>query len=203
MRALRLIPLITRDCQLVLLRSTTSTNDEARRRLEANMTQAARPLVVLSSEQTAGRGRQGHLWASPPGGIYLSLLWHGTISSQQAASLSLVAAQATCEALARFTSEPLRIKWPNDVFIPAGKLAGILVENTGEQGTYIIGVGLNVTPSVSGEYEGAAYLADVEMEPMAAALIDALIEQVRQWERRGCPSLGRECVGQFGRTGTK
>ncbi|MDR2197252.1 MAG: biotin--[acetyl-CoA-carboxylase] ligase [Coriobacteriales bacterium] len=189
MDAVRLIPLIRSDCQLMVLRRVASTNDEARHRLKAGPPARTRPLVVISAEQTAGRGRQGHLWSSPVGGIYLSLLWQSSARSQQAVSIGLVAAQAVCAAVALFTDEPLRIKWPNDVLTPAGKLAGVLVENTDVQGTYIIGIGLNVTPPDDGGFEGAAYLANTQVEPLAAALIDALIERMRRWEQEGCPLI--------------
>jgi BirA family biotin operon repressor/biotin-[acetyl-CoA-carboxylase] ligase len=139
--AVRLTALLEHDCRLSVVESTTTTNDEvlafARRdsghkRVRMGDGSVARPLVVVSAEQTAGRGRLGRTWVSPPGGVYLSALLEvdpGASNPRAAlASLSPLAALATCEALQAFVADDLRVKWPNDVVSERGKLAGILVE---------------------------------------------------------------------------
>jgi BirA family biotin operon repressor/biotin-[acetyl-CoA-carboxylase] ligase len=184
----------------VVLRTVDSTNDEARRlfaadprlrerralRSEQNSPQ---PLVVIAEQQTAGRGRQGHLWVSPPGGIYLSVLWSTAATPQQAVSLPLVAAVAAREALTAYTMHSIRIKWPNDLLTSDGKLAGILVENTETQPAWVIGIGTNVVPPQPPNegFSGAAYLdAGARIETVAAALVDSLLQRLEQWEREGC-----------------
>jgi BirA family biotin operon repressor/biotin-[acetyl-CoA-carboxylase] ligase len=146
--------------------------------------------VMVSAAQTAGRGRLGRTWLSPPGGVYISVLLEAEFfagahsaegSSVSLAALSPLAALAAREALQEFAGEELLIKWPNDVVSPRGKFAGILVEM--KQGSavfadmlrvsdelraarYVIfGVGANVNRpdnvTMSGAVaDGAAYLND-------------------------------------------
>jgi BirA family biotin operon repressor/biotin-[acetyl-CoA-carboxylase] ligase len=146
--------------------------------------------VVLSERQTSGRGRHGHVWISPPGSVYLSLLWISAAKPSQAVSLPLVAALATREALASFTTCPISLKWPNDLLTPEGKLAGILVENTDMPGAWIIGVGANVTPPhrVEEGFAKAAYVGtkSAEIETVAAALVNSLLDNLHVWEQEGC-----------------
>jgi BirA family biotin operon repressor/biotin-[acetyl-CoA-carboxylase] ligase len=204
MNATKLISLIHHDCRLLVLRSVDSTNNEARRQLAASSDLIAgralgsaqnsprpRPLVIIAENQTAGRGCQGHLWVSPPGGIYLSVLWTSAATPQQAANLPLVATLAARKALSAYSLPQIRIKWPNDLLTPDGKLAGILVENTEAQRAWVIGIGVNVSKPLSGGFTGAAYLsADAQIEVVAAALVDELLTRLDQWEQAGCdPAL--------------
>jgi BirA family biotin operon repressor/biotin-[acetyl-CoA-carboxylase] ligase len=121
-------------CHLVALGTVASTNDEVLARARQLGEQALRhadgrfvPLVVVSSEQTAGRGRLGRVWASPSGGLYLSVLVE-LVERLPAASLSPLVALAARDALQGFAACDLRVKWPNDLLAPQGKLAGILIE---------------------------------------------------------------------------
>ncbi|HEX9220439.1 MAG TPA: biotin--[acetyl-CoA-carboxylase] ligase, partial [Gemmatimonadaceae bacterium] len=96
-----------------LLESTTSTLDVAHR-LAARGAPAG--TLVLANEQTAGRGRGGKTWQSSPGaGIWLTLIERPTGSSGLGV-LSLRVGLAAAEALDRFASEPIRLKWPNDLY---------------------------------------------------------------------------------------
>ena len=103
--------------------------------------------LVLADEQTGGRGRAGRPWASPPGtGIWLTLLERPTDESGLPV-LSLRAGLRAAEALSPFAGERVRLKWPNDLYLPAGKLAGILVEARWREARaewVAIGFGLNV-----------------------------------------------------------
>ena len=84
--------------------------------------------LVLADMQTRGRGRAGKRWTSPPGsGIWLTLLARPTtIDSIRVLTVRLGLAAAS--ALDAFADARVRVKWPNDLFVGAGKLAGILVE---------------------------------------------------------------------------
>src|SRR5688500_1156570 len=84
--------------------------------------------VVLADQQTAGRGRAGKSWASAPGaGIWLTLVERpGDTSGIEV--LSIRVGLRIAEALDRFAAEPIRLKWPNDLYAESGKLGGILVE---------------------------------------------------------------------------
>jgi BirA family transcriptional regulator, biotin operon repressor / biotin---[acetyl-CoA-carboxylase] ligase len=127
-----------------LLDSTTSTLDVAHR-IAAEGTPAG--TLVIANEQTAGRGRGGKTWQSSPGaGIWLTLIERPADTSGLGV-LSLRVGLAAAEALDRFASEPIRLKWPNDLYADRGKLAGILVEARWRDQTVewvAIGIGINV-----------------------------------------------------------
>jgi BirA family biotin operon repressor/biotin-[acetyl-CoA-carboxylase] ligase len=108
--------------------------------------------VVLTEEQTAGKGRRGRSWASPPGkNLYFSAILRPELSPQRAPELTLVAAVALCETL-REAGAHASIKWPNDVQIDGKKVAGILTELSAdpERVHFVvlgIGVNLNANPA--------------------------------------------------------
>jgi BirA family transcriptional regulator, biotin operon repressor / biotin---[acetyl-CoA-carboxylase] ligase len=107
----------------------------------------SRGRVCLAEAQSAGRGRHGRLWISPPSGnIYLSLLWYFSVPSQFLGGLSLVVGVAVCRALEEQKIGGIGLKWPNDLLWEQRKLGGILVELVPkERGTgVVIGVGINV-----------------------------------------------------------
>jgi BirA family biotin operon repressor/biotin-[acetyl-CoA-carboxylase] ligase len=98
--------------------------------------------VCLAEQQTAGRGRRGHTWHSPPNcNLYLSLKW---CFSQSIGLLGLVIAVAIAECLEMVGITGHTIKWPNDILWKNKKLAGILLESKGNPNEVVIGVGLNV-----------------------------------------------------------
>lgn len=105
--------------------------------------------LILADEQTAGRGRGGHSWSSPAGrGIWLTLLQHPTDRATLDV-LSLRIGLAAARALDPFTAEPVRLKWPNDLYVDRRKLAGTLVEARWRHETVewvAIGFGVNVVP---------------------------------------------------------
>jgi BirA family biotin operon repressor/biotin-[acetyl-CoA-carboxylase] ligase len=125
-----------------------STNDIA---AEYGARGAAEGLVVVAETQTAGRGRFGRTWHSPPGsGVYVSVLFRP--EAELASMLTLAGGVAICEAVRESTGLPAIIKWPNDLLAPEGrrKLAGILVEGiaTGRRVEQtVFGFGLNVRRS--------------------------------------------------------
>lgn len=105
--------------------------------------------AVLAEQQTAGKGRRGRHWVSPFGkNIYLSLLvtMQGGIASLE--GLSLMVAIAVERALQQAQVTGVGLKWPNDLYLQGKKLAGILLEVTGEYSSHcqvVIGVGINMT----------------------------------------------------------
>jgi BirA family transcriptional regulator, biotin operon repressor / biotin---[acetyl-CoA-carboxylase] ligase len=133
----------------------TSTNDLAARLADRG---GADGTIIIADEQTAGRGRGGHTWFSPPGaGLYVSLIVRGTTTgaeSSWARWLTLAAGVAIAEGLHAASGLPVSIKWPNDlVMAPAGtvrgsrKLGGILAEARTDGGRLthvIVGFGINV-----------------------------------------------------------
>lgn len=125
-----------------LLESTTSTLDVAHR-LAAEGAPAG--TLVIANEQTAGRGRGGKRWQSAPGaGLWLTMIERPPDSSGLGV-LSLRVGLAAANALDRFAREPVRLKWPNDLFIDQRKLGGILVEaRWREQAVDWVAIGLGV-----------------------------------------------------------
>lgn len=125
--------------------SLPSTNDRARELADRGETDVA----VLADRQTAGRGRLDRDWASPPGGIWMSLLVRPDLPVARVPLLTFGAAIAIVEAVDPLGVEA-GIKWPNDVLVTVDgedrKLAGILTESSTAEGLLdwaIIGVGLN------------------------------------------------------------
>ena len=139
-----------------LLESTTSTLDVAHRIAAEG---AAAGTLVIANEQTAGRGRGGKAWQSSPGaGIWLTLVERPADSSGLGV-LSLRVGLAAAEALDRFAPEPIRLKWPNDLYADRGKLAGILVEaRWRDQAVEWVAIGLGVNVTEPDNLENAAGL---------------------------------------------
>ena len=119
-----------------------STNDIA---VRAGASTANEGLVILTEEQTAGRGRRGRTWSAPPGSSILMsvLLFPARGTHPRAAWLTALAAVATAEVVAAWSGPgaAITIKWPNDVRVGGRKIAGILVERATRAA--VIGVGLN------------------------------------------------------------
>jgi BirA family biotin operon repressor/biotin-[acetyl-CoA-carboxylase] ligase len=138
---------------------TTSTNDVAARLAERG---APEGTVVVALSQTAGRGRLGRAWFSPPGaGLYVSVVCRNRAAAPM---LTLAAGVALAEGIRAATALPVEIKWPNDIVMCGGsatrrwrKLAGILAEaSTASNGLQfvIVGYGINLRP--------AAYPVDIK-----------------------------------------
>jgi BirA family biotin operon repressor/biotin-[acetyl-CoA-carboxylase] ligase len=102
---------------------------------------------VIAEAQTAGRGRRGRTWVSPPRrNLYFSAVLRPDLPPARAPELTLVASLAVCDAL-RHAGVAAGIKWPNDVLASERKIAGILTELAAEADRVhwvVIGVGVNV-----------------------------------------------------------
>ena len=101
--------------------------------------------VVVAEKQSEGRGRLGKAWASPPGGIYLSIILKPEIPPDHIHRLTLVAGVAAVEVLNELGLNA-EIKWPNDILINEKKVCGILTEIDAEMDAVnyvIIGIGVN------------------------------------------------------------
>ena len=153
--------------------SVQSTMDVAHR-LAGEGTPAG--TVVIANEQTAGRGRAGKSWASgADAGIWLTLV-EKPVDVSGVEVLSLRAGLRAAEALDRFATEPVRLKWPNDLYADAGKLGGILVEARWREQALewvAIGVGINVRPPENVERSGALEAGTSRLEVLAE-LVPAL-----------------------------
>ena len=140
-----------------------STMDEARRLAEADEPEGT---VVVAEEQTAGRGRFGRSWVSPPGqDLLFSVVLRPT--SAQMPYVNMAATLAVSGAVGDLTGLRPAIKWPNDVRVNGRKLSGILVETSVEAGEpkyAVVGIGLDVNLDVSDFPEIAAIATSMYME---------------------------------------
>lgn len=125
-----------------------STNDLVREKANEGYDEG---YVVISNEQTKGRGRYGRKFFSPSGtGLYMSLLLRPkNYSASEAVKVTMIAAVAMCEAIEEVSDEKAEIKWVNDIFIKDKKVCGILTEasyglENGVLDYAVVGVGINV-----------------------------------------------------------
>ncbi len=122
-----------------------STNDRARELAEAG---APEGTTVMAGQQTAGRGRHGRSWYSPPGaGLYHSIILRPPLTPARAPLLGLLAAIALAETVSEDYHLAADIKWPNDVLIHEKKVAGILLELEAQADQVrfvILGIGVNL-----------------------------------------------------------
>jgi BirA family biotin operon repressor/biotin-[acetyl-CoA-carboxylase] ligase len=164
---------------MTLLASTTSTSDLAR---EAARDGAPHGATWVAEQQTAGRGRRGHAWISPPGeGLLFSVLVRLPCVPSRIPPVALVVGLAVRDAVARAaTGAAVSIKWPNDVLVGDRKLAGVLVEAItmgARVEAVVIGVGINVHTRAFPEDLGdrATSVALVSSEPPDRASILASV----------------------------
>lgn len=188
--------------------SIGSTNDRARALLDGA---AADGVVVVAEQQTAGRGRRGRTWLSPPGvNLMLSICVQPRLAASDAWQLGLASALAVMAA-AR-THAPVWLKWPNDVVADDGrKIAGLLVETMADGDRLtgaIVGIGINVNWTRAAMPEeiadGATSLAELAGEPidrvrLLAGLLEAFEDELSRIEagespidryRAACTTLG-------------
>jgi BirA family biotin operon repressor/biotin-[acetyl-CoA-carboxylase] ligase len=126
-----------------------STNDLALERLAAG---APHGLLVVADAQTAGRGRRGNAWHSPPGlAIHASLVLRGDRALAVPTALVAAVALGIAEGIESAAAASVGIKWPNDLWIGGRKVAGILVEARGDGAApaFVAGFGINVNHAAS------------------------------------------------------
>lgn len=175
-----------------------STNERVKDALRAG---AAEGLAVLARRQTGGYGRQGRSWASPEGGLYMSLLLRPDVPLAELPTLSLVVGLAAREAIAGSVAsdqaDSIKVKWPNDV-VHAGddervdKLCGISLERVANG--VCIGIGVNVFPADDAALEGKNErwcLTDLGMSATATlddvrdAVLAEFAERYVLWSAKG------------------
>jgi BirA family transcriptional regulator, biotin operon repressor / biotin---[acetyl-CoA-carboxylase] ligase len=172
-----------------------STNDVVRERAAAG---AAEGLVVRALEQQAGRGRHGRAWTSPPGNLYVSLLFRPRRPLGEAATLSLVVGLSLADAIADVGGPGLglQLKWPNDLLAGGAKVAGILLENVSvdpAKPAIVAGLGVNVAVCPEGLPYPATTLAALGLEVTPEALLERLLAHVgpdyAAWQAGGFAAL--------------
>ena len=183
---------------LIALDEAGSTNDEAKTRAE---TGAPDGTVIWARQQRAGRGRRGRAWVSPPGNLYFSAVLRPACEARSVAQLSFVAALAVLDLVDGPLPGRGRCKWPNDVLVEGGKVAGILLESAlgpgGRVDWVVLGIGVNLAshpglegpiPSTSLVDAGAPLLAPEDALPAALA---ALARRRQEWKAQGFEAVRR------------
>ena len=194
-------PVLPDGWTLVALESVSSTNDEASSLAEAG---AREGTFVWAREQTGGRGRRGRRWASPVGNLYCSTVLRPECTAQRAAELGFIAALAVADMVR--DGRAVRVKWPNDVLIEGGKVAGILPESSIGQDArvehVVLGIGVNVafSPDLPEmRYPGAILGGTVEAA--VEGLSAGLARWLAVWRSRGFETIRAawlELAGPFG-----
>tara|TARA_B110000211_G_scaffold53133_1_gene58685 strand:- start:215 stop:1177 length:963 start_codon:yes stop_codon:yes gene_type:complete len=182
---------------LELLLDVDSTNTYLFNRASDHM---GKRYAVMAEKQNHGRGRRGRQWVSPFGrNIYLSLLvsFSGGMSALE--GLSLTTAIAVERALRRLDIQGVGLKWPNDIYADGRKLAGILLEVTGEYNSHcqvVIGIGLNLSMNESEAKDIDQPWVDLRsLNPnlsrneVAGVLLDELLTCIDTFQKEGFAPL--------------
>jgi len=172
----------------VILPEIDSTNSEAARRAG---TQRG-PVWILALRQTQGRGRRGREWRDPAGNFSATYLSRPECPPSQVALRSFVAGLALHEALVMATARPesFALKWPNDVLLNGGKLAGILLESVGQgagAGHLAIGIGVNLRtapPPEDGAVPPVDLMSETGCQVTPEDLLDLLAPAYAKWDRQ-------------------
>jgi BirA family transcriptional regulator, biotin operon repressor / biotin---[acetyl-CoA-carboxylase] ligase len=149
---------------------------------------------IFAEAQTAGRGRRARPWSSPRGNFYGTFVMNPTEEAERVALRSFAAALALRDALVSVTGLPgsFALKWPNDVLLNGGKVAGILLESAAlgsPSATLCIGIGVNLitAPDPAAIEPGAvlpvSLLAETGLRIMPDAFLAALAPAYAHWEK--------------------
>jgi BirA family biotin operon repressor/biotin-[acetyl-CoA-carboxylase] ligase len=129
--------------------------------------------LVTAAEQTAGRGRQGRTWVTPPGAALLGSL----VLRRPDPLLSLRGGLAVADV----AGPAARVKWPNDVLLDSRKLAGVLAEGRPQEGWAVLGIGINLDASaLPPELAAGSLQRPGEAEAVLAELLVALELRLEQ-----------------------
>ncbi len=152
--------------------------------------------VVIARSQSAGHGRYGREWISPPGGLYASIILTPD------PLLPLRAGVAVAEALSAYGIDA-RLKWPNDVTVRGKKIAGILIESGSEKMILGIGVNLDKIPYPDATSIRAAGVAVPQPEELLVRISDKLValvadDAVAARYRDLCVTIGKQVAISVG-----
>lgn len=161
--------------------------------------------VCMAEQQTAGRGRRGRLWVSPYGSnIYFSLLWKFATGPAQLGGISLAAGLSVVRSLESVGISDVGLKWPNDVYWRDRKLAGLLLEVTGEAegpSNVVLGIGINTGMTIKqGESIDQPWVSlreitggnNISRNRLTGLVLDNLVQTIMDYERDGLQPLLEE-----------
>ncbi len=158
--------------------------------------------LFAAEQQTAGRGRHGHQWSSPPGaGIYASLLLHPRRPAAKLPWLTLAAGLALADAVQAVCGLQSDLRWPNDLLLQGKKFCGILLECSGEgvDMAAALGFGINVAGSaLPAELSPTATALDqhtaapCRRDRLCIAAVEALLRRYAAWQQGDDAALRRD-----------
>lgn len=180
--------LCDKDIDITVCETVDSTNNEAKRRLaDGNISGT---MLIVSGEQTLGRGRNGRNFYSPKGmGLYFSLVTSPKSDLPSAIGITSYAAVCVVEAVKELTGTDTEIKWVNDIYLKGKKICGILTEavsdfETGTVNNIIVGIGINLKPSPLPEAlkEKVGFL-DCD-KPIKNELVSSIVNKLLKYNER-------------------
>ncbi len=166
---------------LLILPEASSTNAVAL----SSISQQQSGSVILAEIQKEGRGRLSRSWASPPGGIWMSLVLKPDIPLSRVYRINMAASVSICRAISRLGLEA-GIKWPNDILIREQKVCGILIELGAQVDRLdyaVVGVGLNAnndTAAFPSQWRSTSLAARLGRSIDRCALIAAILNEMEQ-----------------------
>ena len=186
---------LNNDLDIHFKECVSSTNTEL---VELAKAGAREGTVLISTEQTVGKGRTGKSFYSPKdSGVYLSILVRPEFSPEDSLFLTTMAAVATAKTIESISDKEAKIKWVNDVYIDKKKVCGILTESaldpTNEKLDYaVVGIGINIAPPKGGFPDDIKNIATTvfEQEPgsnmmneLVAHLLDYFMDYYKKKEK--------------------
>ncbi|MGH7673685.1 MAG: biotin--[acetyl-CoA-carboxylase] ligase, partial [Gemmatimonadales bacterium] len=155
--------------------------------------------VVIAEEQTAGRGREGRSWHSPPGGVWLGILLRPPVAEPGGGPVAIRAGLAVADAIDALLGGPMaRLKWPNDVLLDDRKVAGVLCEGRWQGMTPLwlaVGIGINVCNEIPAALERhAVALRDALPGVRRIDVLDRLVPALSRLGLRGARLTDAECA---------
>ena len=189
--------------EILVMDCVTSTNEVAREAIAHAIDSAdLHGRIYFAEAQSQGRGRNGHAWVSPYGcNLYASLIWRFEQGITHISGLSLALGLAVLTALEALGVSGLQLKWPNDVLINKKKVAGILVETSGDllgPCCAVIGIGINagMTPEQGADIEQSwialRELLDeslIDRNQIAAMLLAEVVNHLTVLSQKGFRAL--------------
>lgn len=176
-----------------------------------------KPTWIMAHRQTNAHGRRGRPWLQPKGNLGATLIFRPECSPQEAAKRSFLAANALFEALAIYVDRNrLALKWPNDVLLNGGKVAGILLESA-SRGPFVdwlsIGIGVNLSsapvppdaPATAKAFHPVCLIKEggerVTPERFLTTLADAFATQEGKLRAFGFPRIREDWLNNAARIG--
>ncbi len=158
----------------------TSTNDLAKEMARKGCREGT---VIITGEQTKGRGRIQRTWQSPEGGLYLSIVLRPSLALSDMTLITLLSGLAVAKALKKLYQLDVKLKWPNDLMVSDRKIGGILSEAEGEADKLryvIVGIGVNVNTSVKTDIQTSSM---AEVLGVRVSLVEIAREIIQELEK--------------------